>query len=210
MLISGGAVSAQDWEGFAASSDRTQDAFLIQTLKTGDLDTDLALCRGLGMRKDQDVQSIFSYLTAAYAAGAGARTELLLRWLIASARSSHPAEQDLRAWINDNSAAVDSLLADMSRWRAPMLKVELIALAVIARGPISQRAVMEAGSGIVESLRSSGGLLSGEDTALAVAFLDAAQRLRSPDFLQACADTARLSRDKTVVHAARAAAAASQ
>ena len=107
-----------------------------------------------------------------------------------------------------NSPSVDALLTDMSRWRSPMLKVELMALAVIAGGPVSQRAILEAGSEIISRLRETGGLLSGEDTALALAFLDAARQAGTSDFLRPCAEVARLSRDEKVVKAAREAAAA--
>ncbi len=205
-----GLLGAQDWESFAASSTRSQDRILIQTMNAGSLETRIAVCRGAGRRQDMDVEPVFDSLLSAWSPGTAAQTELLLRVIIASARSAHPADQDLGAWIAANSRTTDAILADMARWRSPMLKVELVALAVIARGPVGLRALLDAGSGIAQELRASNGLLSGENTALALAFLDGAQRVGSPDLLPVCSEIARLSMDGTVVEAARRAAAASQ
>jgi hypothetical protein len=201
-------VSAQDWETFAASSDRSQDSFIIETMKQGELEAQLSLCRGLGRRADSNVEAVIDSLVAGYAPGTASRTELLLRQLLVSARTAHRQDTDLPSWVAANAASLETLLAGMARWRAPMLKVELVSLAAIAGGPAARRALLEAGAGVGQALKGSGGLLSGEETALALAFLEAARRAPSADLLPACADIARLSRDGTVVDAAREAAAA--
>lgn len=208
LLLVVGPLSAQDWEAFAAASDRSQDAFILQTMKSAGLDEQISLCRGLGRRQDRNVEAVIDSLAESSSPGTAARTELLLRWVLASARAAYPGDKDLAEWIGDNSASVDMLLGSMRRWKSAMLKVELIALAVIARTPSSIPAVMEAGDGVVKLLQNTGGLLSGEDATLALAFLAAAARTAAPDFLPICADIARLSRDKTVMDAARNAAAA--
>jgi hypothetical protein len=208
LVLIAGPLSAQDWESFAAASDRSEDSLILQTLKGADLDTEIAICRGLGRRQDRNVEAALDFLTENYAPGTAARTELLLRWILAAARQAHPGEEDLAAWISDNASSTDTLMDGMSRWKSPMLKGELIALAVIARRPSSQPALMEAGDGVVKLLQATGGFLSGEDTSLAMAFLAAAERTAAPDFLPVCADIARLSREKTIVDAARSAAAA--
>jgi hypothetical protein len=207
-VLVAGSLSAQDWESFAAGSSRSEDSLILQNLKSADLDTAIAICRGLGRRQDRNVEAAIDYLAENDTPGTAARTELLLRWILASARQAHPGEQDLTAWIGDNAASIDTLMDRMPRWKSPMLKGELIALAVIASRPSSLPALMEAGDGIVKQLSATGGFLSGEDTSLATAFLSAAEHTAAADFLPACADIARLSRDKTLVDAARRAAAA--
>ena len=198
-------LSAQDWEGIAAASGRSQDGVFENVIATTNLDIQLAVCRGLARRADSDVQQIIRFLREQYSPGTAAHTELLLRWLLHSARSSHPAEQDLRAWIGANADAVNELLADMDRFRSPMLGVELVDLAVIAGGAASGRAIMEAGARTAARLRDTGGLLSSEETALALAFLAAAGSGAYPDTLPLCADIAREAQDGDLVKGARAA-----
>jgi len=199
-------LAAQDWEAVAASSDRSQDGLLVRMLNEGDLERQIALCRGLGRRQDRNIAPVIDFLTSHYSPGTADRTELLLRWLLASARSAHEQEADFQAWIDANSQSVDALLAGMDRWRSPMLKTELVACATVEGTTGSRQAIMKAGAQTVSGLQATGGWLSGAETALALAFLDAAGRVKDTDFLAACADIARLSRDRDVVLAARQAA----
>jgi hypothetical protein len=102
---------------------------------------------------------------------------------------------------------VDSLLARISQWKNPQLKGALLSFAVIAPGSQGMHAIMDTGAAVVQELESSDGLIPSEDAALALDFLSAARRTGRSDFFSYCAAIARLSRDKVLVDAARAAAA---
>jgi hypothetical protein len=199
----------QDWEAFAASSTRASDSLILQVMAAGALEEKIALCRGLARRADQDLHSIIESLAAAHVASTSVTTEVLLRYLLEGVRDAHPQEKSLRDWYAANSSAVDLLLVRMPQWKSQQLKGDLLAFAVIAPGPQGLPAITDVGVSVVEELAASAdGLVPSEDGALALNFLAAARQTARSDYFSYCADIARLSRDKVIVDAARAAAAA--
>jgi hypothetical protein len=207
-LLFAGSLSAQDWEAFAASTDRSMDPFILQTMAAGDLETSIALCRGLGRRSDANVQAVIDSLAAGHVSRTSLGTEVLLRWLLKSAMDANSQEASLGAWLAANSSSVDMLLDRIAEWKNPQLKGALVRLAVVARSPQGTRAIMEVGASVVLELEHSGGLIPSEDAALALDFLSAAQRSARSDYFTYCTEIARLSRDAILVKAARSAAAA--
>jgi hypothetical protein len=207
LLLAAVRLGAQDWETYAARSDRSMDGLILQNMAEGDFETRIALCKGLGRRNDQDVQAIIDALVSQRGLGADGTSELLLRWLIGSARDAHPQGEAFRAWAAANARSVDMLLDRMQRWKSAQLKGALLSLAVIAPENRGANAVMDVGLQVVHELQvSPDGLMPAQDTALALDFLAAARQLPSRDFFTVCADIARLSREKVLVDAARAAA----
>jgi hypothetical protein len=201
------ALPAQDWEGVAAGSDRSMDAFIVQSIAEGDLETGIALCKGLGRRKDMDVQPIMDFLVTRRTPGSDARAEVMLRWLVASAKAAHPDTESLRAWTAANSRSVDMLLERISLWKSAQLKGALLAFALIAPQDRGARAIMDIGHDVVrELLDSPDGLIPSQDTALALDFLNAARQSARTELFSVCVDIARLSREKVLVDAARSAA----
>lgn len=207
LILCAGALPAQDWESFAARSDRSMDGFIVQSIAEGDLETGIALCKGLGRRKDLDVQAVIDSLVTRRAPGSEVRSEVMLRWLVVSAREAHPETDALRAWITANSRSVDMLLERISLWKSAQLKGALLALAAIAPGDRAARATMDVGWDVVRGLEDSAdGLIPSQDIALALDFLAAARESARAEFFPVCADIARLSREKVLVDAARSAA----
>ncbi|MGA2642001.1 MAG: hypothetical protein ABSG21_13995 [Spirochaetia bacterium] len=201
-------VSAQDWESFAASSDRSADSIILQTMSAGDLETNIAICKGLARRGDSDVSSILESLAAGHSARTAVSTELLLRYLLQGVLDAHPQEASLQDWAMTNDAALDMLLFRITEWRSPQLQGVLLAFAVIAQGRQGRHAIMDVGASLVSELQASAGLIPSEDAALALSFLNAARRAMRSDFFAYCAEIARLSRDEVIVRAARSAASA--
>jgi hypothetical protein len=206
-VLLAGALFGQDWEGFAASSDRSADTIILQTMATGDLETNIALCKGLARRSDQDVSTIIDFLASGHAARTLTKTELLLRYLLQGVLDANPQEPSLRSWSATNASVVDTLLGRMSQWKSPQLKGALLSFAVIAPRSQGMHAIMDTGASVVRELESSDGLVPSEDAALVLDFLQAARRTARSDFFPYCAAIARLSRDKVIVDAARSAAA---
>lgn len=207
LMLAAGTLGAQDWESYAAGSDRSMDALILQNMAEGDLETRIALCRGLGRRSDQDVQAIIDALVSERRLDVGGTSELLLRWLISSARDAHPQAEGLRAWGAANARSVDVLLERMPGWKSAQLKGALLSLAVIAPGSRGANAIMDVGLELVRELQEApDGLMPSQDTALALDFLAAARQVPRRDFFGVCADIARLSREKVLVDAARGAA----
>ncbi len=200
--------SRQDWESFAASSDRSADPVILQTMAAGDLETDIALCKGIGRRSDSDLGSILESFAAGHSARTAVRTELLLRYLLAGVIAAHPEEPSLLSWAKTNASALDVLLLNITDWRNPQLKGVLLTFAVIVPGRQGMHAIMDVGTSLVRELESSEGLIPSEEAALALDFLDAARKADRADFFPSCAAIARLSRDKVLVDAARSAASA--
>jgi hypothetical protein len=208
LIILCGPLYGQDWEGFAAASNRSADPVILQTMAVGSLEVNIALCRGIARRKDADVHSIIGYLVAGYAARTTVSSELLLRYLLQGVLEANTADAALQSWGATNSDSLDALFSRMPQWKSPQLKGVLLDFAVIAPGPQGMDAIMEVGAAVVDELAASKGLIPSEDAALALDFLDAARRSARTEFLPYCTDIARLSRDKVIVAAARSAAAA--
>jgi hypothetical protein len=197
-----------DWEGFAASSDRSADPIILQTMAAGDLEVNIALCRGVARRGDADVRSIIESLAAGHAARTALSTELLLRYLLQGVLDANPREAMLRIWAATNAGSLEMLLFRINEWKSAQLQGVLLAFAVIAPGPQGMHAIMDVGASVVRELDASSGLIPSEDAALVLDFLSAARRAARSDFFPYCAAIARLSRDKVIVDAARSAAAA--
>jgi len=205
--MTAGALLAQDWEGVAARSGRSMDDFIVQSIADGDLGTGIALCKGLGRRQDLDVQAVIDAIVARRTPGSEVKSEVMLRWLVTSAREAHPQAESLRAWAAANSRSVDMLLGRISLWKSAQLKGALLELAVIAPEDRGARAIMDVGQDVVRELEDSpDGLIPSQDTALALDFLAAARRSARADFFPVCVQVARLSRENVLVDAARSAA----
>ncbi|HTZ52746.1 MAG TPA: hypothetical protein VMF68_13850 [Spirochaetia bacterium] len=199
---------AQDWETWAARSDRTMDPIFVDALEKGNLEVGISICKGLARRSDLDIQAEMDLLLSLRSpALPPANCEVMLRWLLAASEQAHPGDDALRAWADANAPQVRQMLERVQRWKDPQLKDALLALAVIAPGSLGTGAIFEVGAQVVQSLQDApGGLLSAQETALALDFLAVARKTRSPAFFDLCVEAARLSRDKGVVDAARAAA----
>ena len=201
-------VHAQDWESFAASSRHPMDPVILRIMAESDLEQNIGICKGLGRRPDADVSVFMDSLAAAHVAKTAPETEVLLRWLLASALAANPQEGSLRAWHDANAASVDMLLEKITQWRDAQLKGTLLGFALIANSSVGMRAIMEVGTGVVRELERSDGLIPSEDAALALDFLAASRKAGRSDFFPSCVEIARLSRDAVLVKAARSAAAA--
>lgn len=201
-------LQAQDWESFAASSERSMDPVLLRIMAESDLEQNIGICRGLGRRADADVSVVIDSLAAGHVAKTAPGTEVLLRWLLATVVDAHPAEESLRAWRDANAASVDMLLEKIDQWQEPQLKGTLLRFALVANTAEGIRAIMDVGTGLVHKLERSDGLIPPGDASLALDFLSASRKAARADFFPCCVQIARLSRDAVLVNAARDAAAA--
>jgi hypothetical protein len=201
-------LQAQDWESFAASSNRSLDPILLRIMAESDLEENVGICKGLGRRPDLDVSVFIDSLAAGHVSKTAPGTEVLLRRLLTTVLDAHPREDSLRAWRDANAGSVDMLLEKIDQWEEPQLKGLLLRFALIATPSQGMRAIMDVGTGVVRELERSDGLIRSEDAALALDFLSASQKVARSDFFPYCVQIARLSRDAVLVKAARRAAAA--
>ena len=201
-------LQAQDWESFAASSDRSMDPILLHVMAGSDLEENIGICKGLGRRPDPDISVFIDSLAAGHVSKTATGTEVLLRWMLTAVLDAHTGEDSLRAWRDANARSVDMLLEKIDQWEEPQLKGLLLRLALIANTPQGLRAIMDVGTGVVRELEHSDGLIRSGDAALALDFLSASRKAARSDFFPYCVQIARLSRDAHLVKAARAAAAA--
>jgi hypothetical protein len=208
LILLCGQLHGQDWEAFAAASDRSFDPVILQTMAAGDLEVNIALCRGLARRDDEDIRTIVSSLAAAQSARTSLSTELLLRYLLQGVLLYRPGSEELQKWAAVNADVLDMLLDDVRRWKSPQLKGALLSFAVIAPGSPKMRPIADVGAAVVDELQASRGLIPSEDSALVLDFLRAAGLASRSELLPYCTAIARLSRDKVLVDAARATAAA--
>jgi len=184
------------------------DPIFLDALGKGNLEVGISICKGLARRADQDIQAEMGLLLSLESpALPPADREVMLRWLLAAAEQAHAGDDALRSWADANSPGVRQMLERAQRWKDPQLKGALLTLALIAPDNLGTPAIMEVGMQVLRCLQDAPvGLLSPQDTALAMDFLSAARKTRSPAFFDLCVQAARLSRDRQVVDAARAAA----
>ena len=208
LLVALQPVGAQDWENWAAKSDRSMDSIFVDAISKGNLETGISICKGLGRRADLDVGAVTDLLLSQRSPVLPpANVEVMLRWMLAAAVRAHPAEDALRAWMDANAPQVHEMLERVRQWKDPQLKGALLPLALIAPDRMGTAAIAEIGTQIVRHLEDSpNGLLGAPETALAMDFLSAARKTRDPALFDLCVQTARFSRDTGVVEAARAAA----
>jgi hypothetical protein len=181
-MLGTAALFGQDWESFAVSSDRSMDTIILQTMAAGDLETNIALCKGLARRSDQDVSTIIDFLASGHAAKTSVKTELLLRYLLQGARDVRPEPASLRSWAEADAVPLADLLDRISKWKSPQLRGTLLSFAVIAPGSQGIHAIMDTGASLVKELESSAGLIPSEDAALVLDFLHAARLTGRSDF----------------------------
>jgi hypothetical protein len=188
-----------DWASIAATSDRSEDSMLLQAMADGDLETRLAICGSLTKREDPYLEGILSWLADTRGVFDGPQRELLLRVVLRGFDAARVAA---------NSQALASLLGRVDEWKDPQLTGTLIVLAPRMGSASPHAAIMRIGDRLVSELLESGGVLPSQETALGLDFLAAAEAVGSADFLPACAQIARLAREKALVDRARAVAAA--
>jgi hypothetical protein len=209
-LILGAAASAAfavDWAAFAAASDPSLDPALLEAMRTGDLETRLAICSGLPRRPDPDLSAFIRTLSAEHAGPSDWRTEQYLRLLLAGLLEV--ADQGAAAArLDRNGAALDELLAGISDWGDPQLVGLLVRVAALRPSAVGIRAVIDAGGRVRARLAATGGPLLPRERSLALDVAAAARSLGDALLLGVCSDIARLSSDAEVIGAARAAARA--
>jgi hypothetical protein len=177
-------------------------------MAAGALETNIALCKGIARRKDADVHSIIDSLASAHADRTALNTELLLRYLLQGVLQAHAGAAELQSWAAANAESLEMLLFRISDWKSAQLKGALLSFAVITPRPQGMLAIADVGAALVHELETSNGLIPSEDSALVLDFLKAVRGAALTDVLPYCTAIARLSRDKVLVDAARATAAA--
>jgi len=207
-LIVAAAAHPLDWRSFAASTDSGSDAILIDAFASGDTETRLAICAGIGLRPDPYDARIIEIVADGHRGNAAWEAEVFIRALLASVFDNAQGESQLRERIRVNAPALDLLFTRMSEWRDPQIVEALVDLAPLCPGMGRLGALMETGTRLARHLTDSRGMLDPQERSLALAFLRAAAAIGDVVFLSSCTEMARLSRDRVVVDQARAAARA--
>jgi hypothetical protein len=202
------ALPAQDWEAFAAGSSSEQDAVLLSAMAGGDLETALSICRGVSLRADPYMGRIIQVLTAAHTGTSSWRSELLLRVLLQPVGAAQSGEVFRRARVSSNAEVLAYLFLRMNDWTDFQLAGVLVRIAPLAASTEALQAVAYVGSWIAGELQEGIGLLSSQETGLALDFLESAMTLGRPELAEQCAAIARLSREPVLMSAARTAARA--
>jgi hypothetical protein len=199
---------AFDWGDFTARSDRGDDSFLVSALEEGDFETRLAICESIGSRSEPDAQAILSWILAGYSKGKVHQAELLLRVALVSL-FERPSDGPARAArITANAGVLSEIAQAIGTLTDPQLRGTIVRLLPLLDKNVGLKALMETGTGIVQTLKQTGGRLSPQETSLALDYLQGVKAMGTADFFDPCLEMARLSRDKSLVTAARGAASA--
>jgi hypothetical protein len=208
LLLTVGAAQAAglDWESFAAASDASQDAVLLEALAAHDMDTDMAICRGVARRNGWAVAGFLDALAAEHYGADSARVELLLRVLLDSLVPAASSDAEVTSRLGPNTGAIEGLLGRIADLKDPQLKALLVRLCRFTDPGVGMPALMVVGSALARDLRVGRGEITPQEAGLALAFCAAAERTGSVDFLQPCLRIAEMSRDAVLVERARHAA----
>ena len=207
-LLAASTASPLDWRSFAAASDSSSDAALLDAFAEGDTATRLDICDGLGARTEPSERAMIELIADGHRGNAAWDGEVFLRALLASLFRPSLDPAVLRGRIEANGVALDDLFSRIAEWRDPQLTEELVDLAPICAGPAPLAALGEVGERILHNLSEGGGMLMPEWRSLALAYLKAVGSIGNTAYLFSCTEIARLSRDKDLVTAARATARA--
>jgi hypothetical protein len=197
------ATAAADWEGLAASSGPSLDPTLLSLLLTGEMETRLAVCRGLAKRADPVLGTFIDALSSRHTGRTSWQDELCLRTLIDGAFDPGLPESTLSSRLATNSSVIDDLLGRIDDWQDPLLVGSLVKVAGRVRSQAAVHAIASAASRIVDELGAADGRLTPQSVSLARDCLAAIRGLGRDDMLWYCVEIARLSREKSLVDAAR-------
>ncbi len=206
LLLTGGVcqAAALDWEAFAAASGSSQDPVLMEAMAARDLDTDIAICKGVA-RRAAPVGGFLEALAAGHHGADAARTELLLRVLLDPLVPADMSDSEVASRLGPNMASVEALMGRIAEWRDPQLVAVLVRLCRFADPKVGLPTLMLVGTRIARDLRKERGQLTPQEVGLGLAFCDAAQRTGNMDFLQPCQQIVDLSQDAALVERARTA-----
>lgn len=202
------AASPVDWKTFTAATDGRSDQVLLDAFASGDTATRLDICEGLGLRAEISDGVFIELIADGHRGNASWDAEVFLRALLASLFRPTLNAPVLRARIDANAGALDVLFARVPDWRDPQLVEQLVNLASMCSGAARLGALREVGDELLGNLSEDDGRLMPQDMSLALAYLKSVSAVGDRVYLFSCTEMARLSRDRDLVLAARAAAQA--
>ncbi len=203
LMLAAAVARADDWRGFAARSDRTDDALLIDIMQEGDFSTRASICEGIARRSDPYAADIIQFISTRITGTGTYRGEILLRILLAGLFDPSRGPDAVRAALAANADVVSPMVARIDKWQDPQLRAVLVRLFPLMERDQVAGPLQEVGAGLVVALTNSQGFLSPQSTALALDFLGSVETLRAGDCLDQCVQIARLSRDWERVDRAR-------
>ena len=201
LLFAASVANALDWGDFALVSDRSEDPLLIEVILSSDLGQAIGICEGVGSRHDPAAGAVIEAIVTS--GGSLLRTETLLRALLARLLDPDRTDPPLAERLAANADAIDMLARAVSLWVDPQLVAALVRVLPLVEGPDRLRALVDVGDRIISAEDRGRGLLSPQETALAMEWLAAVRSIGSRDLLFSCVQVARLSADVDLVSAAR-------
>ena len=197
---------AQDWGAFAERSGRADDPALVQALEEEDFSGRVLICAGIGRRDDPYAADVIDWLLARSAGEEKPRAEILLRVMLNGLLDPARGQERIRTTVEENAAALGSMIARIDTWTDPQLKAALVRVFPAMPPTDVLPALLTVGTDLEDLLRTAGGTTSPAQAGLALDYLAAVESMKARDCFEQCAAIARLSREKVVVDRARAVA----
>ncbi len=191
---------------FVAGSGSTANPVILSMMRSADLGDRLVIAQALGERADPYVGDILE----AFASGPGGpgryQDELVLRVLLSSLLSLELSADARRARIEANRQALDRMVNAMDSFQDPQLQ-SLLVDAADSLGDTMFHPILAARARVLlDAMTRLQGRLSPQEGAFLLRLLRFFGDHPTMDFLPLCTAAARLSREKTLVDAARNAA----
>jgi hypothetical protein len=198
---------AAEWTALASASDHAQDPLILQAMESGDFETRVQLCVGVGKRADPFAGAIIESILTHDRGVKGFQSELLLRMLLGSLFDASWGDGGIRTRVEANVTALVDLYDRIAEWKDPQLTGILVRLLPFMKGYDVDPPLMQIGARLVDGLTRSRGVITSQEIALALDYLASVERMPSLDFLDQCVSIAELSREKILVDRARSVAA---
>ncbi len=213
VALSAELLSAQGGGGAASAvtqlvrdSNASANGLILSMMSEGNLTQSLEIARALGERRDPYIGNILAGIASGAHGKDGYLAELRLRVLL---MGFFTGGDFLRGRVESarlapNAAEVKSLVLRLPDFEDPVLKAELLGLAIEAAP--REAAKLAAGEGVYlhALLRSGGGLLAPERREEALAYLGLVGRLKDPVLIEQTIGLIAASRDPEFVRRARA------
>jgi hypothetical protein len=196
---------AQDFGSWAESTDRRQDALILESLDPAALASSLELLGALGRRRDLYVADILLGLNERIAGREGYTWELLLRTALCSVFPPSLPQWELRDRVALNRTGIDALVEALPHY-GTALSADVLRLVAVGGPEPYQSALMAEGERLLALLERQRGALEGQQAALVLAYLHALDRAASPVFCDLALRIRERSRHPEVAATARAVA----
>ncbi len=208
LYAQGGGGTAPTVASFVRESKSSENDLILSMMAQANLTERLTIAKALGQRRDPFIGDVLAGIAASAHGPEGYLAELSLRVLLGGLFEGGvflDGRVD-RARLAPNAREVGRLVRRLQDFGDPLLKAELLGLAIDTVPQSAARVAADEGVFLLGLLGKCGGTLAPERREEAFAYLELVARLKDPVLIEQTVSLIEASRDREFVRRARAVA----